>query len=77
MAMILKCNRTGNVLWSTKAAEKHADETGFQDFEQVAGHTQVRTARPAPSTQHPRACAAPRPCGRRARRAERVCREAL
>jgi hypothetical protein len=36
MAMFLKCNRTGNLLFSTKEAERHAADTGFQDFAQVA-----------------------------------------
>ena len=34
--MFLKCNRTGNLMFSTKEAERHAEETGFQDFAQVA-----------------------------------------
>jgi hypothetical protein len=36
MAMFLKCNRTGTLFFSTKEAERHAEDTGFQDFAQVA-----------------------------------------
>ena len=39
--MFLKCNRTGNLMFSTKEAERHAEETGFQDFAQVAPEQQV------------------------------------
>ena len=39
--MFLKCNRTGNLMFSTKEAERHAEDTGFQDFAQVAPEQQV------------------------------------
>jgi hypothetical protein len=44
MAMFLKCNRTGTLFFSTKEAEKHAEDTGFQDFAQVAADAPVFVA---------------------------------
>jgi len=33
--MILKCNKTGKILWSTKEAQRHAEEIGSQDFSEI------------------------------------------
>jgi len=33
--MILKCNRTGKILWSEAEAKKHAEDVGAQDFDEV------------------------------------------
>jgi len=39
--MILKCNKTGKILWSQQEASKHAEETNFQDFSEIAGDLKI------------------------------------
>ena len=34
--MIVKCNKTGKILFDTKEAQKHAEEIGSQDFTEIA-----------------------------------------
>lgn len=34
--MILKCNKTGKILWSTEEATKHAEDIGSQDFDEIS-----------------------------------------
>ena len=34
--MIVKCNKTGKILFSTEEAQKHAEQIGSQDFTEVA-----------------------------------------
>ena len=34
--MIVKCNKTGKILFSTDEATKHAEEIGSQDFTEIA-----------------------------------------
>ena len=39
--MIVKCNKTGKILFSTDEASKHAEEIGSQDFTEIAADAQL------------------------------------
>ena len=41
--MVLRCERTGKLFFSSKDAEVHSDETGYKDFSQVSPEEPVWT----------------------------------